>query len=71
MHTAYSRRQAREATTDRTAMTTSDVRDRLAAVGSPRMPDYLAAKVSDAIAAESARRGFGAESARQELLTAR
>jgi hypothetical protein len=52
-------------------MTAADVRDRLATLGSPRMPDHLAAKVTDAIAAESARRGFGTESARRELVTTR
>jgi hypothetical protein len=58
VHTAHSRYQVTKATTERTATTTADVRDRLARLGAPQMPDHLAAKVADAIAAESARRGF-------------
>jgi hypothetical protein len=58
VHTAYSRHQAPEATAARTAVTTTDVRNRLASLGAPTMPARLAAKVADAIAAESASRGL-------------
>jgi hypothetical protein len=52
-------------------MTTADVRDRLASLGSPQMPGQLAAKVADAIATESARRGFVTEPGRRKLVTSR
>jgi hypothetical protein len=52
-------------------MTTTDVRDRLARLDEPDMPQHLAAKVTDAIAAESARRGFDTESTRRRLVSAR
>jgi hypothetical protein len=52
-------------------MTTTDVRDRLASLNDPTMPNHLAAKVTDAIAAESARRGFDTKSTRGRLVTSR
>lgn len=71
MHTADSRRQLPKPTAGRTAMTTADVRDRLARLGAPQMPERLARQVADAIAAESARRWFDRERARRELVTTR
>ena len=52
-------------------MTTADVRDRLARLGAPQMPERLARQVADAIAAESARRWFDRERGRRELVTTR
>lgn len=79
MHTAYSRRQApkatasrrraQQATADRTTPIRSEVRDRLAGLDSPQMPTRLAAKITDAIAAESARRGFDTKSSRRLVTT--
>lgn len=71
MHTAHSRRPVPKSTTKRTKSRTTDVRNRLASVDAPAMPDYLAAKVTDAIATESARRGFDTESTRRRLVTSR
>jgi hypothetical protein len=68
VQTAHSRRQAPKAAAKRT---TNDVKDRLASLGAPDMPQYLAAKVTDAIAAESARRGFSTQSIRRRLVTSR
>jgi hypothetical protein len=65
VHTAHSLRQAPKATAKRT---TTDVKDRLASLGAPDMPEYLAAKVTDAIAAESARRGFDTKASRRRRL---
>ncbi|HSR86927.1 MAG TPA: hypothetical protein VLM11_22330 [Streptosporangiaceae bacterium] len=58
MQSAYSRHQAPKATAANTTLTTADVRDRLASLGAPAMPEHLAGKVADAISAESARRGL-------------
>jgi hypothetical protein len=52
-------------------MNTTDVRDRLATLDEPNMPQHLASKVTDAIAAESARRGFDTKSTRRRLVSAR
>lgn len=71
MHTADSRRQPLKPTAERIAMTTADVRDRLARLGEPQMPERLATRVADAIAAESARRGFDRERPRRELVATR
>jgi hypothetical protein len=71
VHTAKTRRQLPKGTAKGTAKTTTEVRDRLARLDEPDMPQHLAAKVTDAIAAESARRGFDTESTRRRLVSAR
>jgi hypothetical protein len=58
VHTAYSPGQAPEATALRTATTPDVVAELLASLEAPTMPTHLAAKVADAIAAESARRSL-------------
>jgi len=58
VHKAYSHQYMATATAGvpGAAMKSADVNDRVASLDGPEMPAHLAAKVADAIAAESARR---------------
>jgi hypothetical protein len=54
VHSAFSRHNAHEVNSARTGMTSADVTERLASLDVLAMPAHLAARVADAITAESA-----------------
>lgn len=56
VHSDHSRHQVPAAKAARTTMTATAAPDRLASPEGPQMPAHLAAKVTNAIKAESARR---------------